>query len=195
MQREQNQGNQHQLKNGIGWLVLICRALAVSVEVFLHKGNTFGQRYLGPQVGVAALILFFWPAFRPGVDTGPVFGFLIAFLVMCFCARAAILRRGQRGDLTEHSRYTGRPWLMRIAGRTSEAKVKGMLEPLLVWLAAVLTMPLSEALGNYLLLAGFGLLVSVQMTLASERQRVLDMHDAYVDQRNIVEQWRERRRD
>jgi hypothetical protein len=33
------------------------------------------------------------------------------------------------------------------------------------------------------------------MTLAAERRRVLDMHDAHVEQRRVVEQWRDMRRD
>lgn len=172
---------------GAGVFLLVARALACSLEVFLHKSSSFGERYLGAQVAIAALLIIIWPAFAPEHDPQPMLWFLGAFLVMCAAARAGTVARRARGELGPHSFYTGTPRLM---GRQTEKAVKGSVEPFVVWLTSALLSQDSPLLAGYLGIAGCGLLVSVQLTMAAERKRVLDMHDAYMEQRRTAEEWR-----
>jgi hypothetical protein len=106
---------------------------------------------------------------------------------MCAKARAGLAARRKRGELGPHTFYTGTP---RLLGRVRETAVKGGVEPLVVWIMSAVISGVSPLLAGYLAVAGCGLLVSVQLTLAAERRRVLDMHDAYMEQRRTAEEWR-----
>src|SRR5258705_6583095 len=108
MQNKQQQGNE-QGRGGAGVVLLVMRALACSVEVFLHKSSTFGERYLGAQAAVALVIMFIFPAFVPGQDPAPLWYFACAFLLACAAIRTGVVRRQKRGDLGPHSFYTGTP--------------------------------------------------------------------------------------
>jgi hypothetical protein len=189
-ERAQSSG---QSRAGLGWCLFWCRALSASVEVFLHQPRSFGERYLGLQAGAAMLLLLLYPAFWQGHDIEPLFVFLGAFVVMCACVGARVSERRRNGGPQPHTFYAGRPHLMRLAGRIDEAKVKSVIEPVLVLVVGGLIKNVNEPLGSYLLFAGVGLLISVNAMLAYERKRALDMHDAFMDQRNIAERFRDMR--
>lgn len=195
MHQSQPQDGSQQVLRSMNGVLFIARSLAASVELFLHDPRTIGERYMGLQAGAALLIMVFWPAFWSGHDAGPMLGLLLAFLVLCAVARAGAVMRARRGGVREHSFYTGRPWLMPRRGRIGETSIKGALEPALVFIAGKLAMSANAPLGGYLMLAAFGLFVSVQTTLIAERRRVLDLHDASIDQRRIMEQWQRGRRE
>lgn len=182
-------------KASIGWLLFACRALAATVEVFLHRAETFGERYLGPQVGIALLVLFFFPAFWQGHDPDPVMWFLAAFLAACVVIRVRTQKRRSRGGPQPHTLYSGVPHLSRIAGKMDERTVKSKLEPVLVWLTGFIVAELNRPLGAYLMLAAFGLLIATHAALALERKRALDVHDAFIDQRGVAERFRNLRGD
>jgi hypothetical protein len=186
MAHPQHSGGGGQGKGAI-FVLLVARAMACSLEVFLHKSSTFGERYLGAQAAIAALIIFMFPIFAPAEDPEPIMYFLCAYLVMCGAARGGVLARRKRGELGPHSFYTGTP---RLLGRQKESVVKGVAEPVMVWIVSALLSEASPLLASYLAIAGGGLLISVQLTLAAERKRVLDMHDAYMEQRRTAEEWR-----
>jgi hypothetical protein len=48
----QNPQEARQGRGGPAFLLLVARAMACSLEVFLHKSSTFGERYLGPRPGL-----------------------------------------------------------------------------------------------------------------------------------------------
>ncbi|QOJ14815.1 MAG: hypothetical protein HRU75_09260 [Planctomycetia bacterium] len=182
-----------QFRSFVGMVVFICRALAVSVEVFLHNAGSFGERYLGLQVGAALLIMFVYPLFWEGHDPTPLFIFMGFFLFACLCIRVRTAQRVRRGGPQEHTMYTGTPTLMRRFGRMGEAKVKSIVEPMFVFITGVFTMSLSEPLGGYLMVASVGLLASTHLTIGYERRRAMDMNDAYIDQQNAVDRFRRMR--
>jgi hypothetical protein len=170
-----------------GCVMLLVRALSCSVEVFLHKSTTFGERYLGPQAALAMLIIFVFPVLSPNENPEPMMWFLGAFVLALAAARAGIAVRAKRGELGPHSMYTGTP---RILGRMSESTVKRANEPIFVIIVGAFVHELNAPLGSYLMLAGVALLVSANLTAAGERKRVLDMHDAFEEQRNLADRWR-----
>lgn len=193
MDRDPSLSGREQFSTFVSWSLFVCQALAVSVEVFLHRSRSFGERYMGLQAGAAILVIFFYPVFWPEHDATPMVGFLFAYLAMCAIVRVCVVTR-RRGSEPQHTHYTGRPRIMRITGRLSELTVKRGVEPMLLFLSGVFTLPASEPLGSYLMLAAFGLFVSVNLSLAFERTRALDMRDAYLEQRGVAERFREMHR-
>jgi hypothetical protein len=177
-------------KNFLSWVHFIARALAMSVELFLHRGGSFGQRYLGPQGLVAAAIMFVFPVFWPQSDPMPLMWMLITYLALWMLAKGRIAARRAKGDTEVHSYYTGRPRLMRSTGGRGEIRIKRTLEPALVMVTGMVVLGVNEPLGAYLLLAGVGLGISVNASLQQERMRALDMQDALMEQRWITELWR-----
>jgi hypothetical protein len=173
-------------------MLLVMRALACSVEVFLHRSSTFGERYLGAQAAIAALILFVLPAFVPTQDPTALWCFLGAFIIACAMVSAGSVKRRQRGELGHHSFYTGTPVLL---GGTGEATVKRVFEPLLVGTVGAVVSEVDPLLGGYLVFASAGLIMSVNLSVAAERKRLLDMHDAYMEQRRAAEEWRSMHRE
>lgn len=182
-----------QFKVFASWLAFICSALAVSVEVFLHRSRSFGERYLGLQAGAAILVMFFFPVFFPDQDARPMLRFLGAYILMCGWVRLRVagrVRGGKRCRPHVHTLYTGRPWISSLLGRSSELAVKRGIEPMFVFLGGVMLVPVSEPLGAYLMVASFGLLASVNLNVNFERTRALDLNDAFLDQRSLADRFR-----
>lgn len=174
-------------------LHFVCRSLAATVEVFLHRSGSFGERYLGLQAAAGILCLFFYTAFWRYADVRPVLGFMVVYLAALALARFGVMTRLRRGGEQVHSFYTGAPRIMRFTGRLREETVKRIVEPMLVLLIGVLTMPASEPLGTYLMLVSFALFAVCNLAAGFERTRALDMNDAFQDQHNVAERFREMR--
>lgn len=179
-------------RNEVKFALLVMRALACSVEVFLHRSSTFGERYLGAQAGIAALILLVLPAFASTQDPTALWCYLGAFLIACAAINASNAKRRKRADLGPHSFYTGTPVLL---GGRAEIAVKRIAEPAVVWIASAVSAEVNPLLSGYLVAAGIALFMSVNLTAAAERKRVLDMHDAYTEQRRTAEEWRSMHRE
>lgn len=179
-------------RNFVSILVFLARTLAVSVEVFLHRSETFGERYLDLQAAAALLLIFFWPAFcEPVHDPLPMLVFLGLYLLACLTVRIAVHRRIRRGGPQQHSRYTGTPALMKRFRRTPEIKVKCVVEPIVVFLVGSVLLGFSPPLGGYLMVASAGLFVSTSLAENCDRKRNRDLNDAYIEQTRIAERFRD----
>lgn len=192
-QEQQQQSGLSQSRAFLGWMVFIAGAMSASVEVFLHKSDTFGERYLGIQAAAVLLIVPFCTQFWPGHDVTPLYVFLIAYLSMCLVVRIRGLVARRRGGPRVHTYYSGYPRAMRLFGRMSERTVKLAIEPLIVLVIGSLTLSVSEPLGAYLLVAGLALSLTVNLSVGYEHRRVLDMHDAAIGQKDIVDQFHDLR--
>lgn len=196
MHENQPPDNRNGFRNFVGAVVFAARSMAVSVEVFLHKTDSFGERYLYLQAGAALLAIFFWPAFcEPWHDTEPMLMFLLAYVVMCAAVRSRLAIRRKRNLPQPHSRYTGTPRLMRFTGRMDEGKVKCTVEPLFTFAVGGAVLSVSPPLGGYLMVAALGLLISNGLAEGYERERARNMNDAYLEQRRAVERFHDLRRD
>lgn len=194
MYESQQEPQERKVSSGNIFL-MVCQALAVSVEVFLHRTDSFGQRYFRLQSALAILLIFFYPIFWEGHDVRPVIVFDAAYILMVFYIQMRTAARVRRGGPQPHTLYTGTPLLMRLARRTEEVRVKELYEPMLVFLTGALVTGFNDALGGYLMIASVGLLFSVGQSVAQQRQRSLDMHDTYIEQQNVFEQFRDTHRD
>lgn len=178
-----------------GFVALAARSLAATVEVFLHKPGTFGERYAGIEVGLGFLIILLYPGFWPGSDVTGLVWFMLAYLVMLAWIRMSTAAGLRRGGPRQHSFYSGAPRIMRLFPRMSEEKIKCGLEPLATAAAGFLLMEWSEPLGGYLVLAAVGLFVSTNLATAGQRRRLTDLNDAFIEQRGLAEKFRDMRRD
>lgn len=193
MNAEQTQPGSDHSKTVLAAAHFLCRSLAATVEVFLHKSRSMGERYLGLQAGAAVLCIFFFTAFWRGQNVVPVFGFLIAYVSALAIARLGVLARVRSGGQQVHTLYTGAPRIMRITGSLSEETVKRIVEPMLIFVIGALTLAANQPLGAYLMLASFGLFASVNLSAGFDRTRALDLNDAFLDQSNVAERFREMR--
>ena len=171
----------------LGLVAFVSRTLATSVEVFLHRG--FGERFLGRHSAAVILAVFVFAGLHGG-DVRGLLAFLVTYLVACAFVHIGIMRRRRRGEV-EHSFYNGRPFFLswRIFKKVSEKSAKAV-EPILVFLIGCLFMPVSHALGAYLMVASVGLLVSVGLAETYQRVRQLDLQDALIDQRIVANRLR-----
>lgn len=196
MNQQQAPSTIDHVRLGLTVFAFLCRALALSVEVFLHRVDSFGERYIGLQSALTCLLILFFPALcSPANDPTPMFAYLVCYLFMTLCIRARIQIRKRSGKPQPHSYYTGRPLLMGIFRRTSEETVKTFIEPLAVFLAGAFVMELSPILGGYLMCASAGLMVTTKLMVDEERERAVRMNDAYIDQRAAAERFRSMRGD
>ena len=121
MMEEQQQGGLRSDFNAAGNLIAFtARSLAVTVEVFLHRSGSFGERYFGMQAGMGFLLILFYPIFWEGYDASSLLWFMSAYWFMIVCARIGTFVRRQRGGAQPHTRYTGYPRVLRLFRRMSE---------------------------------------------------------------------------
>jgi hypothetical protein len=173
-------------RNGINIAMLIIRAWATSLEVFLHKG--MGRRYNGIQAALVLLLVPFYSLAWPHDDLRPLLWFLLAFLVMCGVTRiGSLLRRGQPC----HSFYTGWPRLMGRTRKLSEVTFKRYIEPILVLaIGFALRENVNPPLGTYLMIGAGCLFLSVSVSVIEEQVRAEDMNDAVIEQSMVAERFR-----
>lgn len=168
-------------------LMFLPRAIAFSVEVFLH--TRIGERYADVQAAAALVIIPMSTLFWPGRDPRPTLCFLALYVLMCVRNRVeGLLARGR--SPSTHSRYTGYPRLLRHFPKHDEAGFKLRVEPLLVFVFGSAVAALDEPLGVYLMVAAGCLLVSALASGAVERQMLLDLNDLVIEQRQRAERFR-----
>lgn len=176
-----------------GWVLLVAQVLETSVVVITRRD--FGRRFFGLQAALVIPLVLVYALAWEGHDTSPLLAFLGLYLFACALARARIMRRGLAGD-TQHSHYSGTPSILRaplFRSWLSERAAKQRVEPLLVFAIGLGLMQLSEPLGSYLMLAAFGMAVSMQVSVAYEQTRFMDLRDAQFEQRSLSERLRESR--
>lgn len=193
MNQDQQPSGPERLRTMVGWLVFVSSALAVSVEVFLHRNRTFGERYIGLQAAAVFLVVPIYSLFWEGHDLVPLTAFLGMFFLMCLAVRVCVTLRRRGQGPREHSRYTGSPRFMRLLPWVREETVKGIVEPVFVFLCGALLMEVNQPLGSYLMLASAGLLVWVRFNVTYGQARAMDMYDAYLEQRQLAERFRDMR--
>jgi hypothetical protein len=165
----------------------IARAIALTVEVFLHRG--FGSRYVGCGL-LGTVIIFVFAQFFPAEDPRPILCFLIAYGVLWLVATVGVLIRYWRGNDRVHSRYNGRPFLWHLLPNWKEQSVKH-LEALMVILLGYGVHFLNCPLGDYLMCAASLVFLRGWNLAATRRSRAVEMNDSVIEQRIIGERFRD----
>jgi hypothetical protein len=168
----------------LGWLLLISRIGAVTVEVFLHKG--FGRRYIGLQALLAFVLIPLWSSFWPEHDMRAQIIFMEAYFAMLVIARMGVICNWFRGT-QPHSYYSGTPHLCRLLPKLSENTVKKFVEPGVLLLVGLIVSDVSEPFGKYLMFAGICLFLSIAIGDAWIQKRAMDARDALIEQQSVAD--------
>ncbi|MCC6970193.1 MAG: hypothetical protein IT434_08210 [Phycisphaerales bacterium] len=166
-------------RSSLNLLAFVAGTLANSVEVILHRRR--GKRAGGVFDMAAFVLIPFWGVFFPAQEQGPLLAFWLVYAIAC--ARHSM----HPADPSMHSRYSGRPILMRFFPRVKdEITFKASTEPALVFLAGFVTLLFNEPLGSYLMAAGLGLGFTVQLALKLQRARAEQLNDARLEQEHLI---------
>lgn len=177
----------------LGVLTFIARTFGVTVEVFLRRSDSFGERYFGLQAGAAFALILFWPVLWQEHSAGPMLVFLLLYWLALLCARIRTKARVKRGGPQPHTLFNGAPTLQIVWRRSSEQRIKTVIEPLYLCSIALCVAIVSVPLAAYLALAGVCAAASSGMSGALQHRRTMDLHDAFVEQRDTAETFRRMR--
>lgn len=169
-------------------LTLLLQSLAATVEVFLHRN--FGSRYLSLRAVGGLVVIVLSAAMIPLPGRWALMLYFFAYFEACLVARAGVLWRKWKGIDFEHSRYSGTPYFLKLFPRWNEVKVKRYLEPMLVFLVAILLGNHAPALTMYLMVAGFALMIVNNQAEEYERRRALMMKDDLIEAQQRAERVR-----
>lgn len=164
-----------------------CRMWTAPVEVWLRKG--FGDKYFGTPAVFTVIAIPLFATFFPGSNVVGLLAFWWGYFAMLIHARVEMFRRWRRGEV-EHTQYSGYSRLHRFFPRMSEEKMKGVVEPILVTMIGAVCLTFSPPLGAYLILAGWAMAMSVRITEMRDRDRLLAVTDAAIEQRQLAEAFR-----
>jgi hypothetical protein len=173
-------------------LAFVARVLEASVVVFTRV--RFGERYLAGHALLAMPAMFLVVGAQANQNSDDLFVFMSVWALAYLCARADVQKRRRRGDM-EHSQYNGFPILAKLRPfrRLGERQVKLALEPIVIFLFSAFVCEWNEAIGGFMMWGAAGTMVTSAMSQAQERQRLTDLRDTQIEQRNLAERFRENR--
>lgn len=191
-QANKNQGPKPDTQLVAGIVEGVARSLALSVEVFLHRG--FGAGYVGCGPFALVVMFLFSQFFFSGQNVQSLLVFAGAFSAFWLIAAINALIRWWRKIHTAHSRYNGRSHLCLLLPRWKETNVKHVESLLVIALGFVVHL-VARPLGAYLMVAGVFILLRGWSISSMIRQRAVELNDAVIEQREIAEQFREMQQD
>lgn len=166
---------------------VICRGIAMTAEIFLHRH--IGERAVGATGTVGALALLAFMSFWPRHDIRPLLVLLVLYVAACGATQVAALRRRRRGRAF-HSRYTGYPRIAKLLPWLDERRIKGGVEPLLLAVGGLLLMPVNVPFGAYMLVVSCAMSVATGAAESAERRRSTDLQDTFIEQQQLAERFR-----
>jgi hypothetical protein len=169
-----------ELIEGIG------RSLALSVEVFLHRG--FGTRYIGCGfMGVVLIYLF--SMFFPPQEIQPLLLFAALYGLVWLISSIGVLIRYWRGRRNVHSLYTGRPFISSVLP-WKESSVK-QIEAFGIILFGLGVHLFTRPLGDYLMLAGAFVFLRTYCLAAEQRNMAAQLNDSVIEQQQVADRLQE----
>lgn len=179
--------------NFLAFLVFAARTFGVTVEVFLRRADSFGERYFGLQAAAGFALILFWPVLWQEHSAGPMLVFLALYWLALLIARIRTRARVRRGGPQPHTLFNGTPVLQKVWRRSPENRIKTVIEPLYMGCIALCMALVSVPLAAYLALAGLCAAASSGMSGALQHRRTMDLHDAFLEQRDSAETFRRMR--
>jgi hypothetical protein len=173
----------------VNWPLIACLCAILPIELVLHDLRTFGVRSISPRAAGSALLMFLFVGFHPNDNGAPLFCFMIAIILLSIVAKIIAMVRRRRGVIC-HTRYNGRPYLMKLLP-WSETTIK-QWEPLIALMSGWFLHRFNHPLGSFVIMGAFCLAVKVGLERVGIRERVLDTSDALVEQTWAMESVRYR---
>ena len=170
--------------------MFLVHVYATPPELLLHR--RLGERYYGMNtLGVVLAILFHAYLFR-GYDVDLLMSMIPCYLLVLFAQRLFTFEAKRRG-LVEHSYYSGYPIFLGKRSRMDEVTFKTWVEPFLVAAVGLFYLSFNQPAGSFILTCGLALRIKMAMASKLHRSRLLDMHDALIEQQIRAERFRQTR--
>jgi len=160
---------------------------ALPLELLLHELRSFGVRAVGPKATAAVLVMFLFVAFHPGDNLMPLTVFMVAVIPFSIIAHVSAKIRLRQG-VTLHSRYNGRPRLMRLLP-FSEITVKRLEAPL-AFIISFAIRAVNHPVGDYLMASAAALALITGQRHLADSTRALDLNDSVIEQKIAAEKVR-----
>ena len=170
-------------------IVGLARAIAMTIEVFLHCD--FGHFCVGCGL-MGVFIIFMFTSVFPGQNPYPMFLFGVVYGVRWLFISVPTVIRYWRGKNLPHARYNGRPYLWTLLSSWKEMNVKH-LEAAMVIALGFGVHYLNRPLGDYLMCAALLVLARGYHFDTQQRDRAVTLNDCVIEQEMIVERFRDMR--
>lgn len=159
----------------LGAIYVVCDAYRCLVGPFLRYGQG-AEAYSIKAFIVFVILLTFAAAERDPA----LWAFLALWIVALIFRRVQSVRLRKHGVI--HSRYAGDPWLaFKVPFVKSDYTARGLIEPVICFLAGIAICPLSVNLGGLLMLGWPAMFIHAAIEKEIHRKRMERMADAQID--------------
>jgi len=173
------------IRDGFNVLAHLVNGYATGILPFIRRD--FGSNYFGFNVLIAVLVMILFGAMENSDD---MLRYIFVWLVFVAAQRLDAARAVRKGQII-HTRYGGDSWLAyKLAPKSRRKTVQMLIEPAICLIAGVLIIPYSPAVGKYLIIGCFAVLMHNGMSRAVMEQRVRQMHDAHIEQQATARMFR-----
>lgn len=182
-------GDGWNMQAGVNLLHWLFNGQAACIAPFLRQG--MGVNYPGADglVGLVMILAY-------GSVTGDrwMLTYFWGWLIAIILRRIESFRLQRRGEVL-HSRYTGTPLVLKFRFIKRETTAKNIVEPMLCVVIGALLCPVSEALGQFVMLGAISLMGQRAIESQVNINRVRKMRDLEIEQRMLGEWFRGQRKD
>jgi hypothetical protein len=174
-EQKQGQFDQPTMRETVNWVYVIAKGMAAAVWPFFRCD--FGVHALGGAGVAAALIIVL---FAVGQRAPEMMTYFYAWLVLTLW-HGARARKLERKGVIQHSRWAGRSWLtLKLPFVRKNSTARG-LDVLLCMVVGVAILPLSSAMGAFIMLGGLAMVIVACFEEQVYRTRVRRMRDSVIE--------------
>ena len=173
------------IRDGFNVLAHLVNGYATGILPFIRRD--FGSNYFGFNALIAVLVMILFGAMENSDD---MLRYIFVWLVFVAAQRLDAARAVRKGRII-HSHYGGDSFLAyKLAPKSRRKTVQMLIEPAICLIAGVLIIPYSPAVGKYLIIGCFAVLMHNGMSRVVMEQRVRQMHDAHIEQQATARMFR-----
>jgi hypothetical protein len=173
------------IRDGFNILAHVVNGYATGILPFIRRD--FGTNFFGFNALVAVGVMLFFGAMENSDD---MLRYIFVWVVFVAAQRLDAARAVRKGRII-HSHYGGDSFLAhKLAPKSRRKTVQMLIEPAICLIAGVLIIPYSPAVGKYLIIGCFAVLMNNGMSRAVMEQRVRQMHDAHIEQQATARMYR-----
>ncbi|HEX4132934.1 MAG TPA: hypothetical protein VHZ24_23075 [Pirellulales bacterium] len=177
-------GGSLSLRDSFNLMYMLASAHATCLTPMMR--HSFGVEALGWNGLGAFLVMGVAMMAAPGADMKSLF----CWWLMAFMLQRLRTMKLVRNGWVAHSRYDGYPWLALQLPLVHDERTAKTIEPFLCLLGGMLLYPISEAVGQFVLLGIGSLSIKLSIERQTERVKLQRLRDAEIEQRSLIERYR-----